>query len=107
MFEQADLLRLIEGDCSPEEAALIQAWVAADPRRGELLDQLRAVWRLTGDTTRDWHIPEPHGRSERAGLSLEIVPPRRRWWTTPWVTATAAAAIAVLVVGSLRVFFPG
>jgi transmembrane sensor len=106
MFEQADLLRLIDGDCSPEEAATIQAWVAADPRRGELLDQLRAVWRLTGDTTRVWDIPESHERFERGRPALELVPPRRRWWTAPWATAIAAAAIAVLVVGSLRVFFP-
>ena len=105
MFEQADLLRLIEGDCSPEEAATIQAWVAADPRRGELLDQLRGVWRLTGGTTREWGIPESHERSERGRPALQLVPLRRRWWTAPWATAIAAAAIAVLVVGSLRVFF--
>jgi len=105
MFAHADLLRLIDGDCSPEEAATIQAWVAADPRRGELLDQLRAVWRLTGDTTRDWDIPKSHGRPTRAKPSLELVPTRRRWWTAPWATAIAAAAIAVLIVGSLRVFF--
>ena len=106
MFKQADLLRLIEGDCSPDEAAAIQAWVAADPRRGELLDQLRAVWRLTGGTTREWDILESPERSERDRPALELVPPRRRWWTAPWATAIAAAAIAVLVVGSLRVFFP-
>ena len=105
MFEQADLLRLIEGDCSPEEAALIQSWVAADPRRGELLDQLRAVWRLTGGTTREWDIPESPERSERGRPALKLVPPRRRWWTAPWATAIAAAAIAVVVVGSLRMFF--
>jgi len=106
MFEQADLLRLIEGDCSPEEAVTIQAWIAADPRRGELLDQLRAVWRLTGDTTRDWDIPESHERRERARPSLELVPPSRHWWTAPWARPVAAAAIAVLVAGSLLVFLP-
>src|ERR1700704_2393736 len=106
MFQAADLLRLIEGECSPEEAVTIQAWVAADPRRGELLDQLRAVWRLTGDTTRDWDIPKSHERSERGRPSLELVSPRRRWWTAPWATAIVAAAIAVLVVGSLCAFFP-
>jgi transmembrane sensor len=106
MFEQADLLRLIEGDCSPEEAGAIQAWVAADPGRSALLDQLRAVWRITGDATRRWDIPDSPDRSERGTPSLELVPPRRRWWTAPWATAIAAAAVAVLVVGSLRVFFP-
>jgi transmembrane sensor len=106
MFKQADLLRLIEGDCSPEEAAAIQAWVAADPKRGELLDQLRAVWRLTGDTTRVWDIPESHGRPQRAKPTLELVPRGHGWWTAPWVTPAAAAAIAVLAAGSLFWFFP-
>jgi transmembrane sensor len=106
MFEQADLLRLIEGVCSPEEAAAIQAWIAADPRRGELLDELRTVWRLTGDTTRDWHMPESPGRPERAKPVLKLVPPRRGWWMAPWTPALAAAAIAVLVGGSLLWFLP-
>src|SRR5256886_13582113 len=56
MTKQSDLLRLVEGECSPEEAAAIQAWVAADPARGELLDQVRALWRLTGDPSRPWDL---------------------------------------------------
>ena len=106
MFEQADLLRLIEGDCSPEEAAAIQAWIAVDPKRGELWDELRAVWRITGDTTRAWGIPESLRRLERTKPSLELVAPGRRWWTVSWATPAAAAAIAVLVAGSLIWFFP-
>ncbi len=106
MFEQADLLRLIEGDCSPEEAAAIQAWIAGDPKRGELWDELRAVWRITGDTTRDWGIPESLRRLEHTKLSLELVAPSGRWWTASWATPAAAAAIAVLVAGSLLWFFP-
>ena len=106
MFEQADLLRLIEGDCSPEEAAAIQAWIAVDPKRGELWDELRAVWRITGDTTRAWGIPESLRRLERTEHSLELVAPGHRWWTASWATPAAAAAIAVLVAGSLLWFFP-
>src|SRR2546430_6450348 len=56
MIEDSDLLRLVDGECSPEEARAIQAWIAADPARGELLDQVRAVWRLTGDTSRPWDL---------------------------------------------------
>src|SRR5437879_12139840 len=56
MIEDSDLLRLVEGECSPEEARAIQAWIAADPARGELLDQVRAVWRLTGETSRPWDL---------------------------------------------------
>ncbi len=105
MFEQADLLRLIEGDCSPDEAAAIQAWIAANPGRGQLLDELRAVWRLTGDTTRDWHVPKSHGRLQRAKPLLELVAPMRPWWTAPWA-AQVAALIAVLLAGSLLWYFP-
>ncbi len=93
MFEQADLLRLIEGDCSPEEAAAIQAWIAGDPKRGELWDELRAVWRITGDTTRDWGIPESLRRLEHTKLSLELVAPSGRWWTASWATRRLPALV--------------
>src|ERR1044071_6302467 len=106
MFEQADLLRLIEGDCSPEEAAAIQAWIAADPKRGELWDELRAVWRLTGETTRHWNIPKPSGRAEHVKPALELVGRRRQWWTTPWGTSIAAAGIGILLAGSFLWVFP-
>ena len=56
MIHEADVLRLLEGDCSPEEAAAIQAWIAADRRRGKLLRELRALWDLSGDTTRPWDV---------------------------------------------------
>jgi ferric-dicitrate binding protein FerR (iron transport regulator) len=119
MFAEADLLRLIEGDCSPEEAAAIQAWIVADPKRGELLDRLRAVWRLTGETTRDWDIAESHRRLDRAypsrsrparplrGVgavpSLELA--RRPWWKAPW-PMQIAAAIAVVLAGSALWLLP-
>jgi len=70
-IEESDLLRFVEGDCSPDEAAAIQAWIAADARRGELLSELRAVWRLTGSTTRPWVVAGArlrllHGRGRHA-----------------------------------------
>ena len=58
---EESLLGFVEGDCSPDEAAAIQAWIAADPRRGELLDEVRAVWRLTGSSTRQWVVAERYG----------------------------------------------
>src|SRR5256885_1320109 len=65
MIEDSDLLRLVDGECSPEEARAIQAWIAADPARGELLDQVRAVWRLTGDTSRPRDLRGARGRPPR------------------------------------------
>lgn len=61
-ISESDLLRFVEGDCSPDEAAAVQAWIVADPRRGELLDELRVVWRLTGSTTRSWAVAETRFR---------------------------------------------
>jgi len=66
-IEESDLLRFVEGDCSPDEAAAIQAWIAAAPRRGDLLDELRAVWRLTGSSTRPWVVAEARVRLLRGG----------------------------------------
>ena len=69
MTDERDLIRLIEGDCSPEEAVAIQAWVVADPRRIELLDELRALWRLTGggtDAAHRWDVAAARQRLRRA-----------------------------------------
>jgi len=68
-MEQSDLLGFVEGDCSPDEAAAMQAWIAADPRRGALLEDLREVWRLTGRHTRSWVV---------AGARIRLLPSRGR-----------------------------
>jgi ferric-dicitrate binding protein FerR (iron transport regulator) len=112
MFEEADLIRLIEGDCSPEEAAAIQAWIVADPRRGELLDQVRAVWRLTGETSREWDRAFPP-RSRPAGPPpgggavppLAFVARTRPWWKAPW-PMQIAAAITLVLAGSVLWLLP-
>lgn len=56
MINETDLLRFLEGDCTPDEARRIQAWIAADPERARLLDELRAVWQLTGSASRRWSV---------------------------------------------------
>jgi transmembrane sensor len=108
-IEQSDLLRFVEGDCSPDEAAAIQAWIAADPRRGELLDEIRAVWRLTGSTTRPWVVAEArirplrsrgrHAAQGSAGFSARPRPLRRAGPRVGMVRI--AAAIACVVAGTL------
>src|SRR3989441_11662572 len=120
MIEESDLLRLVEGDCSPTEAAAIQAWIAADPARGELLDELRAVWRLTGDLARPWDVGAARGRLLRARRAapppgaptlLQLhsratappPPPPRRWGTaTVWPARIAAAAVLGVAGAALR-----
>ena len=108
-IEESDLLRFVEGDCSPDEAAAIQAWIAADPRRGELLDEIRAVWRLTGSTTRPWVVAEArirllrsrgrHAAQGSAGFSARPRPLRRAG--PRFAMVRIAAAIACVVAGTL------
>ena len=108
-IEESDLLRFVEGDCSPDEAAAIQAWIAADPRRGELLHELRAVWRLTGSTTRPWAVAGArlrllHGRGRHAAQRSAGFParPRPLRRAGPWLgMVRIAATIACVVVGTL------
>lgn len=115
MIDERDLLRLIDGECSPDEAAAIQAWVAADPKRGELLDELRTVWRLTGTGPRTWDVGAARRRLLRAyNARLEprtSTPPsaasRNPWrttvvWTRRAALASCVVAIAVIAVARLR-----
>lgn len=98
MIEESDLLRLIAGDCSPAEAATIQAWIVADPRRAELLDELRAVWDATGDTTRPWDVAAARERllSARRRPAAPLEASKRSWWVALWPAGIAAAVIIVM-----------
>jgi len=123
MIKQSDLLRLIEGECSPEEAAAIQAWVAADPHRGELLDELRAVWRVSGEGTRDWGFeqarerlldarnraarwPDPFPVRSRALSTRGAAAPRTAASRTRWGAIAAAAALALAGTAGWRLRAP-
>src|SRR3989442_1457140 len=124
MIEEPDLLRFVEGECSPAQAAAIQAWIAADPARGRLLDELRAVWRLTGDLTRPWDVGAARGRLLRARCAAPPPGTRRlqlhsratarplpppppapqpgRWGrATVWPAGIAAAAVLVVAGAAL------
>jgi transmembrane sensor len=115
-MDERDLLRLVEGECSPDEATAIQAWVAADPRRGELLDELQTIWRLTGGGTRQWDVAAARRRlvraynaPRRAGeVRRPAAPPLRRpWrgtlvWTRRLAVASCVVAIAAIAAARLR-----
>src|SRR3989442_14527078 len=101
MFAESDLLRYVEGDCPPAEAAAIQAWIAADPRRGALLDELQALWHVTGATTRRWDVGGARRRLRAADASgaaplLYLVPNRPTFWASPWPLRIAAAGVLSL-----------
>ncbi len=95
-FDESDILRYLEGDCAPDEAAAVQAWISADPRRVALLDRLQSVWRLTGARTRSWDLARARERLRRArfpALSRLGIPPA---WA--WIAATIALGTGSAVV---------
>jgi transmembrane sensor len=87
-----DLLRFIEGDCSPAEARELATWIAADPARGALLDELQTVWRLSGQgrAARSWDI---------AAARKRLHP--RRFPATLRIAAAIAAVAAAAAAWSL------
>ena len=74
MINESDLLRFLEGECTPEEARVIQAWIAADPKRAKLLEDLRAVWQLTGKTSRRWSVAAALERLRRVRAQTPVPP---------------------------------
>jgi transmembrane sensor len=122
VVNESDLLRFLEGDCTPEEARAIQAWIASDPERAKLLADLRAVWELTGRTSRRWSVaaawerlrhergrtPVPPSVEAPSRISASrpertTQPKRegaRRWRLASW-PVRAAAAIALAIAGVL------
>src|SRR5256885_17097971 len=100
MFTESDLLRLVDGDCSPAEAAAIQDWIAADPRRGALLDDLQALWRATGTAAPRWGVAGARrrlrGDASGADPPLYLVPPPFPFWGPPLPLRIAAAEIVSL-----------
>ncbi|HJU75375.1 MAG TPA: FecR domain-containing protein [Gemmatimonadaceae bacterium] len=106
MPKDEDLIRLIEGECTAEEAAAIQRWVSADPERAALLRQLRTVWRLTGGSPQRWNLDAARKRLQSAGAGVddaEPLPnagvrapgPARRWYLSRWPMRAAAAVFAL------------
>jgi len=95
-FDDSDILRLLEGDCAPDEAAALQSWIIADPKRVALLDQLQVVWRLTGATTRDWELRAAGKQLRRARFLRAIrsaIPPPWAWIAATVVLVSASAVL--------------
>jgi len=95
-FDESDILRYLEGDCAPDEAAAVQAWISADPRRVALLDRLQSVWRLTGARTRSWDLARARERLRRArfpALSRLGIPPAWAWIAATIVLVTGSAVV--------------
>jgi transmembrane sensor len=102
----ARLARYVTGGASPEEALEVERWIAADPARRALVDQLMEVWRRSGEG------PDPMRLAEfdldRARLKVK----QKIRWGAPLAKPSAlsgsrylprfaaAAAVALLAAGS-------
>ena len=98
MIDESDLLRFIEGDCTPEEAIAIQQWLSADPRRAQLLDDLRAMWRLTGGAGRRWDTAAARARLGRGRLRL--IPRAAPFWASNRPLRIAVATGLAVAAGT-------
>jgi transmembrane sensor len=98
----------LAGELPPEEAAGLEAWMAADPARAREIEQLRALWQATGEARDGWNAGgalealkqtaaergvRPYQRIRRvSGAQREFSLPAPRWWMS--------AAAALLILGT-------
>jgi transmembrane sensor len=99
------LARYVTDQCSPDEAAEVERWIALDATRRTAVRDMQAIWANaqvapTGwDVARAWQELSP--KLDRVGVG-EPIPTRvtRPWFTPAW-GLRIAAALAVLVGGGL------
>lgn len=109
----ARLGRYLDGRCSPEERRAVEAWLAEDPRRQELVQQIRRARILAEVAPGLWDVDAAWARLARR-LDEEGGRTGARTWGRRLAPALRiAAAIAVLLGGAVlwqkraAVFWPG
>ena len=99
------LARYVTDQCSPDEAAELERWIALDPVRREAVRDMQAIWANaevapTGwDVARAWRQLSP--KLDRPAVGAPIPARISRPWLTPAWGLRIAAALAVLVGGGL------
>src|SRR5690606_41785914 len=82
----AKLARYVAGRSSPEEAAEVRAWAAADPAHADLLEALEEVGGLARDTAAVWDPGAAWEAGCRRREARRFPTPavraaaRRSWW---------------------------
>ncbi len=98
------LAAFLAGELPADDAARVEAWVAGDPRREELVTFLHEVWDGSAATRRHYDV-EAMLRRLREAEPLRAVAPERRFAAvaprrTAWVgQALIAASLAGLMAG--------
>lgn len=109
-FDVALVGRYVTDAASPAERSALEQWIAADPRRRELITQLEVLWREAGTLdgwkgTHDDVDVEAHLRSlsEAMQPTPSVASPSQaaRTWRGSWIYAAAAAVVLSLGAGLL------
>jgi transmembrane sensor len=101
------LARYLAGECSADEAARVDEWLAADPdTRRRQLDELTRTWDSAGVGRQEWNADAALGRIKRNAVvrlmrsspppAPRVGPPVLPAWVG-WTVATAAAAVLICV----------
>jgi transmembrane sensor len=103
-IDWARLGRYLAGESTPREVAEVDAWLAADPRRRELMATLTTAWKTAGESR--GHQPADVERAwSKMSASLDAldapVPLHARWTSSP---VLRAAAVLVLTTGAVALW---
>lgn len=93
----ARLGRYATGTASAEEALAVERWIAAEPGRREVVEQMAAVWQRSSE--RPNAIGAAEFDVERARLAVKQKIRWRRPKPSPWSQFAAAAAVVLLAAG--------
>lgn len=99
-FDDVRLGRYVAGESTPAERAEIDAWVAADPARRELLDSLATAWETSGRAARH-QTSNVNAAWSKMSASIDHAERPRPIWTQP---AWRIAAAVLVVAGGIGVW---
>lgn len=111
-FPWDTLARHFAGELDPPADDELRRWIAADPARQELVDELRRLWTETGDLRQSWDAEAAlhRIRAAPAGPARVIRLPRfyhqepASRWRRAGRTALQVAAALALVLGGARIW---
>lgn len=94
------LVRYVVGACSPDESAEIERWIAADPARLALVNELRTIWTTADVAPAGWDAWAAWDK-----VSSKIDVSEQRTGVRQW--AWRAAAVLALVAGGSLLYRSG
>jgi transmembrane sensor len=114
--DKSILLKCLSGHATPEEAAMIDSWIAASPENRQEFDRLWKLWQMTDtnpaytrpDITAEWNILhariDPTAAPHTPGRALISHPLRAASWE---LISVIVAGIIVAGVILIKIMSPG